>query len=247
MTAVGPVGDGQTVVAFALDTTSETVGPAWAVTTNGLIITFDVSSPEMIGSSVEITGLDMEDWLVGIDLRPATGELIGLSAGSILYEVDPLTGEASALGEMFDPALEADTLGFDFNPTVDRIRVDVSTTQNLRLNPETGGVGVNPDTDEPTIDGNLLFADGDVSAGVTPRVVGAAYTNSVEGAEETQFFVIDAETNALALQDPPNDGILNTINLLSVQIGDYASFDIAPSGQAFVTVPAWDNQGTPTT
>ncbi len=246
LTSVGSIGEGETVIGFALDTMADEAGPAWAVTTEGQLLGFDVSSPDTIDSTVDIAGLEMEDWLVGIDVRPATGELIGISASSILYTIDTETGEATALGEMLEPALEADTLGFDFNPTVDRIRVDVSTTQNLRLNPETGAVGTNPDTSEPTIDGNTAFADDDVSAGMTPRVVGAAYTNSVADAESTQLFVIDAETNVLALQDPPNDGVLNTVGELSVDVTDYTGFDIHPNGDAFVTVPAGtDMEATP--
>ncbi len=242
---VGSIGDGETVIGFALDTTASEAGPAWAITSTGQLLAFEVGSPEMV-EAIDVSGVEAEDWIVGIDVRPATGELIGISAGSVLYQIDTESGEATPLGEMLDPSLESDVLGFDFNPTVDRIRVDVSTSQNLRLNPETGAVGVNPDTDQPTIDGNLVFAEGDDNAGKAPRVVGAAYTNSVDGAESTQLYVIDAETNVLALQDPPNDGILNTIAPLSVSVNDYSSFDIAPSGEAFVVIPASEDMGTPT-
>ena len=40
----------------------------------------------------------------------------------------------------FTPALSGTAFGFDFNPTVDRIRVVSDTGQNLRLNPDTGAV-----------------------------------------------------------------------------------------------------------
>ena len=123
---------------------------------------------------------------------------------------------ATAVGAAIDPALESPAFGFDFNPTVDRIRVGASTGQNLRLNPDTGAIGTNPDTGAPTIDGKLTFADGDANVGVAPKVVGAAYTNSVAGATRTQLYVVDATTGSLAIQMPPNDGILNTVGSLGV-------------------------------
>jgi hypothetical protein len=42
-------------------------------------------------------------------------------------------------------------------------------------------------------------------------VTAGAYINSVAGAKETQLFDIDSTMGAYAIQDPPNDGILNTI------------------------------------
>jgi hypothetical protein len=237
LTSIGMIGQGQNVIGFALDVTAETPRTAWAITDAGTILTFNVLVPNSVGSEKTLTGIAQGDSLVGIDHRPATGQLIGLSAQAVMYWIDPGTGETWPIGAGIDPTIEADTIGFDFNPTVDRIRVDVSTTQNLRLNPETGEVGTNPDTGQPTIDGNTAFAPTDVSSGVTPEVIGAGYTNSVADATETQLYVIDAATNSLALQDPPNDGVLNTIGTLAEEVTPFTAFDIAPSGEAFITIP----------
>lgn len=246
LTSVGTIGSDESVIGIALVAPSDTVGDAFAVTDDDELLAFDVASPGDITNEVEIGGLNDDESVLGIDFRPATGDLIAITDQSVLYSVDTDSGEATALGESFDPELEGDDLGFDFNPTVDRIRVDVSTTQNLRLNPETGQVGVNPDTDEPTIDGNTAFADGDENADATPQVVGAAYTNNEDGAEETTLYVVDAETDALAIQNPPNDGTLNTVATLDVEITDGTSFDIAPSGEAFLSVPVdGDSAATP--
>ena len=197
-----------------------------------------------IDSSVEITGLGDGEDLVGIDIRPANDQLFAISDDSVVYSIDVTTGEATAPGEATDPAIEDDSLGFDFNPTVDRIRVDVSTTQNLRLNPDTGAVGMNPDTMKPTIDGNTAYAEGDDNADATPAIVGAGYTNSVADAEETQLFVIDAEQDVLALQDPPNDGTLNTIGSLDVDASGSTAFDITADGVALMTVSSDDDDFT---
>lgn len=237
LTSLGVIGTGQTVVAFAIDTTATSPLTAWGITDAGTVLTFGATSPGAVGSEMTLTGIPDGDWLVGIDQRPATGQLIGLSAWGTVYWIDPATGETWPIGDGIDPTIESELIGFDFNPTVDRIRVDVATTQNLRLNPETGMVGTNPDTGQPTIDGNLVFAEADVSFGETPEVVGAGYTNSVAEADETTLYVIDATTNVLAIQDPPNDGILNTVGPLSVEVTGFTGFDIHPNGDAFLTVP----------
>ncbi len=204
----------------------------------------EAESPLTPDDTIEITGLADDEDLIGIDVRPATGDLYAISDGGTLYVIDVDTGQATAPGEAIDPALEDDSLGFDFNPTVDRIRVDVSSGQNLRLNPDTGAIGTNPDTMEPTIDGTITYAEGDDNAANSPAVVGAGYTNSVDGAEETQLYVIDAEQDVLALQDPPNDGTLNTVGSLDVDVNASAAFDITPDGAAFLTVSSDDEDLT---
>ncbi len=236
-TSLGTVGTGQQVIAFAVDTTGPAPLTAWGITDAGTVITFGADAPGAVGSEMTLTGIPEGDWIVGIDQRPATGQLIGLSAMGTVYWIDPATGETWPIGDGIDPTIESEFIGFDFNPTVDRIRVDVSTTQNLRLNPESGEVGTNPDTGQPTIDGNLAFAETDTSVGIAPEVVGAGYTNSVADADETKLYVIDAATNSLAIQDPPNDGVLNTVGTLDVTITEYTGFDIHPNGDAFLTVP----------
>ncbi len=240
LTSLGIIGTGQTVVAFAIDTTGAFPLTGWGITDAGTVLTFNATLPGAVGSELALTGIPDGDWLVGIDQRPATGQLIGLSAWGTVYWIDPATGETWPIGDGIDPTIESELIGFDFNPTVDRIRVDVSTTQNLRLNPETGMVGTNPDTGQPTIDGNLAFAEGDASVGETPEVVGAGYTNSVADASETRLYVIDRATNSLAIQDPPNDGVLNTVAVLDAEITEFTGFDIHPNGDAFLTVPNGD-------
>ena len=237
LTQLGTIGTGQTVVAFAIDTTSPSPLTAWGITDAGTVLTFNATTPGAVGSEMPLTGIPEGDWLVGIDHRPATGQLLGLSASGTVYWIDPATGETWPIGDGIDPTIESEFVGFDFNPTVDRIRVDVSTTQNLRLNPETGMVGTNPDTGQPTIDGNLAFAETDTSVGIMPEVVAAGYTNSVADADETTLYVIDAATNVLAIQDPPNDGVLNTVGTLSASVTEYSGFDIHPNGDAFLTIP----------
>lgn len=236
---VGEIGEGHVLVGFALDTDSENEGMAVGLTTTGELVWFDVSSPETVMNSVEITGVE-DDMLVGIDYRPATHDLYAISENGFIFWIDTESGEAMMVGEdPFEPALESPLLGFDFNPTVDLIRVDVDSTQNLRLDPETGMVGVSDDGVE-MIDGNIMYAEGDENEGMDARVVAAGYANNMDGAESTTLYVFDAENNTFATQDPPNDGVLNTIAVVDPMISDWTAFDIGMDDSAFVTIPRGD-------
>jgi Domain of unknown function (DUF4394) len=121
--------------------------------------------------------------------------------------------------------------GFDFNPTVDRIRVVSDAGQNLRLHPDTGAVAA--------VDGSLNYAAGDANAGRQPRVVGAAYTNPDNNpATGTTLFVIDSSLDIGATQDPPNAGTLNTFMSLGANAGDLLGFDISLTQVLVVVSPA---------
>lgn len=106
--------------------------------------------------------------------------------------------------------------GFDFNPTVDRIRVTSNTGQNLRVHPDTGVVAA--------IDGALNYA-----YGIQPQVIASAYTNSFAGATTTVLFNLDAAKRAIVTQAPPNDGTLVMVKpLVNMDFSGIAGFDISP-------------------
>ena len=109
--------------------------------------------------------------------------------------------------------LEGNVAGFDFNPTVDRIRVVTTTGQNLRLNPETGTVAAT----DLTING---------SAGAMISAV--AYTSNVAGAATTALYDIDGNSGKLYKQLPPNNGTLVEIGDLGIRTTGNGGFDIAP-------------------
>jgi len=144
----------------------------------------------------------VEGKLLGIDLRPANGQLYGLGTGGRLYTIDTTSGAAKP-GPVLSVALEAvDHLVVDFNPQADRMRVIGSTGQSLRVNVDTG---------QAIVDGRLAYHASDRSAGRTPLVLAGAYINSYAGAASTQLFDFDSRNGAYVVQDPPNDGILRTI------------------------------------
>lgn len=200
------------------------------LTSSGALVGFDSAAPGTVLSTVSVSGLG-GDSLVGIDRRPADGALYGLGGSSRLYTINPVTGAATSVGSAGAFGLSGSSFGFDFNPTVDRIRTTSNADQNLRLNPNDGALAAT--------DGPLAYAAGDAAAGADPNVVGAAYTNNrppTPGVTPTTtLYGIDSTRNALVLQNPPNNGILNTVGLLGVDVPDLLGFDISGlSGSAYL-------------
>ena len=72
---------------------------------------------------VAITGLVGGETIVGIDRRPANGGLYGVSSANRVYFINSTTGAATQVGADGAFTLNGTSFGFDFNPTVDRIRV----------------------------------------------------------------------------------------------------------------------------
>ncbi len=199
-----------------------------AVDAGARLYTFDDRAPHRWTRSKALTGLAAGERVVGLDVRPAGRPLIALTNMSRLYVVQRAKARATALGPgPFAPALSGSAFGFDFNPTVDRIRVTADGGQNLRLNPGTGAVAFT--------DGTLRYGAGDAGAGSAPAVVASAYTNSVAGAMSTTLYDIDSARDVLAIQAPPNEGVLTTVGALGVNLVGPVSFDIsARDGKAYV-------------
>ena len=92
-------------------------------------------------SRVPIIGLKSEESIIAIDTRPRNKQLFGVSNFSILYQIDPLSGIVHAVsGVPLSPAINGTTVGFDFNPLDDMIRLITDEGQALRISPTTGAV-----------------------------------------------------------------------------------------------------------
>ncbi len=201
------------------------------LTVTNTLVTFDSATPGAVSAPVAITGLGAGEFLVAIDRRPATGQLYGLGSASHLYVINTVTGSATQVGSSGAFTLNGTAFGFDFNPTVDRIRVTSTTTQNLRLNPNDGTLAAT--------DSALAYATGDANFGATPRIVGSAYTNNFSGAVTTTLYDIDSNLDILATQLPPNNGTLNTVGALGFNTSDLVGFDISGlTGTAFASLTA---------
>jgi hypothetical protein len=201
----------------------------WGLTEGMRLIRFDTNSAGTLSANVAISGLQSGEVLHAIDFRPNGGMLYGLGSTSRLYTINTMTGVATAVGGVFGTLLSGTAFGFDFNPTVDRIRVTSNTGQNLRLHPVTGAV--------VAVDTPLAYASGDPNFGVAPNVVGSAYTNNFHGATTTTLYNIDSSTGVLSTQIPPNNGTLNTVGSLGVDTTTLTGFDISGvTGMAYASL-----------
>jgi hypothetical protein len=182
------------------------------------IVTIDPATRK-VASKADIKGVDR---LVGIDVRPADGMLYGIALDGSLVTIDPKSGQTAVkakLSEKFSPDVVTIV---DFNPVVDRIRVMTSGGTNLRVNPEDG---------KWISDGSHKFKEGDANAAKRPKVVAGAYSNSWKGTKATTLYNIDAATNSLVTQAPPNDGVLNTVGPLGIKVDGPVGFNIVAVGE----------------
>ncbi|MGQ3051512.1 MAG: DUF4394 domain-containing protein [Roseateles sp.] len=219
---------------------------AVAVTASNKLLKFNAGRPGRILASLNITGLQAGETLLGIDYRVSKEQLYALGSTGRLYVVDDETGAATMVGSPLPVKLEGAQFGFDFNPAVDRIRVVSDSGQNLRLHPDTGAVvDGNATLEGVQTDGKLAYAAGDTNVGKSPVVVGAAYSYNKADPKITTNFALDAATGALVTQGSregvapavsPNTGQLMTIGALGAAFSS-AAFDIqALSDAAFAAL-----------
>lgn len=222
----------------------------YAATTTNQLIQFNAGQPQKTLSSRALTGLTAGDTLLGIDYRVAKGQLFGLGASGQLYRIDAKTGAASAVGTPSAlPKDGAREWGFDFNPTVDRIRVVNDAGYNLRLHPDTGAV-VDGNPNEPGLqfDGRLAYDAADVNAGKSPAVVAAGYTYNKDNDKITTNYALDGRQGALVHQGSkegvqpavsPNTGRLFTVGSLGIGAFERATLDISDvSNAAYAAITA---------
>ena len=169
-------------VFFAAGISQISAATIFGLTGTNQLVRFDSSTPGTVMTVGTITGTQVGENIVGIDFRPATGQLFGLGSNSRIYIISRTTAAATFVGTLTTP-LNGTNFGFDFNPTVDRIRIVSEADQNLRANPNDG---------TNLVDGTLAYAAGDANAGQNPNITAAGYTNSFGGATTTQLFDIDS-------------------------------------------------------
>ncbi|MCP1298149.1 DUF4394 domain-containing protein [Chryseobacterium sp. S0630] len=187
---------------------------AYAIDNSNNLQIFNPNTPMPVSKTV--AGLQSGENILGIDFRPANGQLYALGSSSRIYTINLGTGAATAIGTApFATLLSGTDFGFDFNPTVDRIRVVSNTGQNLRLNPN---------------DGTIAAADLALNPG-SPMISAAAYTNNFAGATATTLLVIDHNTDKLYQQNPPNNGTLVETGSLGINITSANGFDIGGMSQ----------------
>jgi hypothetical protein len=232
---------------------TETVGPAAkeeivAVSSSNHLLRFNAGQPQQVRERRPLQGLRSGERIVGIDYRVARGELYALASSGQLYKIDVAQARATAVGSpAVLPSAGATEWAFDFNPTVDRIRVANNAGFNLRLHPDTGAmVDADPAQEGVQFDGRLAYDTKDTNAGATPRIVGAGYTYNKQDEKITTKYALDGELGALVHQGTkegvaplvsPNTGRLYTVGRLGIGSFAHATFDIsdlAPTAYAGV-------------
>lgn len=202
----------------------------FALSNGNQLLKINAMTSETAIATTLITGLIASDALTAIDFRPATGELYGVSSQSRIYIINQETGVARVIGTTaLNPTISGTATGFDFNPTVDRIRLVTNTGQNLRLHPETGAVAA---------------TDMAINGVTSPKIESVAYTNNTAGSTTTVLYDIDSQTDKLYKQDPPNNGTLVEVGTLGTDITMSAGFDINPTGDialaAMMVASKWE-------
>ena len=206
---------------------------------------FNLDAPGSTGLAV-VSGVTLGERLVGMDLRPRTGQVFALGIDALLdrgtlYRLEPqsagLTAVATAIGTTGQIAfvdatgqvldLSDAAIGMDFNPMADRVRVVDAGGNNFRVNPDTGA----------PVDGDTNFAgvnpDGSISAPLATQLAATSYTNNVNAPSATTQYTLDQLSSKLYLQNPPNSGAQTlaldvTLAGQTLDFGGGVGFDIAP-------------------
>ncbi|MDO8047012.1 DUF4394 domain-containing protein [Janthinobacterium sp. SUN211] len=208
-------------------------GDVFVLTASNKLLSFDRATPATIRTTATVTGLQAGENLLGIDFRPADGQLYGVGSTGRIYTLNGATGAATLKSSLAADAadttapyaaLAGTQFGVDFNPVADRLRIVSDTGQSLHINVDTGAT---------TTDGNINGGAGNTA------ITAAAYTNSFAGTASTTLFVIDAANATLYTQNPPNNGTLAGAVPLGVAATGVAGFDIDArnnTGYAVMTV-----------
>lgn len=200
----------------------------YGITEAQFLVSWDSSTPGALMSGMPVTGLQTNESILGIDFRPATGELYALGSSSRLYTLSTSTGMASMVGAgPFSPPINGSSFGFDFNPVIDRIRLVSDVNKNFVLNPNDGTATEVTD---------VFFPGGDPNSGSDPNIVHSAYTNSVANAASTQLYGVDAGLDLLVTQ-ANSAGTLGTVGPIGADVTSTGGFDISGvTGVAYMAI-----------
>ena len=226
--------------------------PAAGITGTADLALFDTANPAGL-TSRPIIGLQTgTEKVVGLDTRPATGQLfmitvpVGSAASALVrsYFVDPVTATATFVASIPGtvPGAADTPTGVDFNPVVDRLRVVNAGNESFRINPNNGSLAGD--------DANLTY-----TAPATGPITAVAYDRNVAPGPPgtiappgtlTTLYGIDVGADRLVTiggigaENPggPNGGVVRAEGTLAVAVDNAsdAGFDIAANGSAFASL-----------
>jgi hypothetical protein len=243
-TLLGPIGTGALAINGLAIQGEEVPGgvPAIAITANNAILRFNTAAPTT-ATTVPLTGLVAGEVMEGIDWRPQTGQLFGIgvnasvgTGSATLYQIDPQNGACTSVGAAGGIANGAGSpidlahpggIGFDFQPTTDRIRVVTSNGLNFHIDPNTGAVG--------GLDGAITGLPNG-STGVTAAAYTNSYAQAFDGLRYTSLYTLDPTSHKLFMQGPfdvggESHGMLVYLNngvATPLDFGAVNGFDIPP-------------------
>jgi hypothetical protein len=196
-----------------------TAGDVFAITVSNKLVSFNREQPATIRTNVAVSGLQAGETLVGIDFRPADGQLYAVGSNGRIYTINTTSGVATTkstlaadAADTTEPftALAGADYGVDFNPVADRLRVVSNTGQSLRIN----------------VDSGATTTDGAINGPANAAVTASAYTNSFTGTATTTLYALDTANDTLYVQNPPNNGTLSLPVPLGVDAGAANGMDI---------------------
>lgn len=189
-------------------------GNALAVTSDGLLISFDRENPSVSKTRLQLTGQSTAESVIGLDFRPRDSRFYVVTRDpnnqGRVYTLDPNTAVMTLVAAMVanptdttDPytGLNGTSFGVDFNPAADALRIISNTGQNLRMFVASNGTDrtagqVFTDTALTRTGSTAAFTD-----------TATAYTNTFDGTTTTRQFSIDSTSGSLIQQSNPNGGI----------------------------------------
>jgi trimeric autotransporter adhesin len=180
-TRINTIAGGERVRGLAFARTSSAT--VLALTSDNRLVSFKPTTPATLDSDVAISGLQGSEAIVGMDIRPADGQLYALTDAGRVYTIDAASGTASgAITLSANPldvtapfsGLTGTRFGFDFSAVDGMAYVQSDTGQALRIDLAAGTV----------------ITDANLNPG-TPQVVGTAYSNSYAGAMVSLQYELD--------------------------------------------------------
>ncbi len=221
------------------------------------LVRFDTATPGTLVARVPISGLSAGEQVVGLDVRPATGELWALTSLDRLVKIDVDTGQTQQLGTPLSSVATDQDVGFDLDPVGGLLRIVTTADQVVDVDPST--FSANPeDALDPTsanvvatayrADGTLFgidTSDSLVQIAATGELTTVGPLDAdVEGGG---FDIVGASNVAFAALHPLIGGsTLYTVDLVTGQlsgVGPIAgerlgSFAMLPAGAARTSVPS---------
>jgi Domain of unknown function (DUF4394) len=165
--------------------------------------------------------------VIGMDFRPADGQLYALADSGRIFTLNLTTAQATLVSTM-NPRFPGGVQSLlDFNPVVNAIRLQDTSDNNYAV------VNNNGNLNQTAIQTKLAYAAGDRFAGTDPNICGGSYTNNFVGAANTIFYAFDYNTNNFVTIAPPltatgssntGGGQLQTIGLVFDQNGRQIDF-----------------------